>query len=146
MADILAIAASGISIASLAIQLADSVQKLKSFCDNIKEAPMIIEHILADAEILSLVLEEIAARVCEQERFDSRNVSLPASMMKSLNLCQICVRTLHTVAQELEDDIAKRKDWGALKALLKKGKIDRVKSELESAKTTLSLAIPGFYQ
>jgi hypothetical protein len=117
MAEILVIAASGISIASLVIQLADSIQKLNDFCDSMKEVPSYIQIVLADVESLSMVLKRIRDDVCEQERSNPRGVSLPAAVVSSLYSCQTSARMLQLVVEELEAGIISHKKWGALKAV-----------------------------
>lgn len=44
MAEVLGVVASGISVASFAIQLADSIKKLEKFVDNVRDAPEDIKY------------------------------------------------------------------------------------------------------
>jgi hypothetical protein len=52
----LGIVASGMGIASLAIQIGDCIVRLKGFCDAVKDAPEEIKHLIEEIDTLSLVL------------------------------------------------------------------------------------------
>lgn len=52
-------AASGIAVASITIQLADSIKKLIEFWDSVQNAPNNIRTVLQDLELLTSVLEDI---------------------------------------------------------------------------------------
>ena len=58
----LGVIASGIGIASLALQVGDSILKLKKVWDSIKEAQDEIRYLIDEIEILHLVLSDITAR------------------------------------------------------------------------------------
>ena len=48
MAEILGVVASGAGIASLAVQIIENVQKIKSFSDAVKDAPAQMEWMIAE--------------------------------------------------------------------------------------------------
>jgi hypothetical protein len=52
----LGVAASALEIASLLIQVVDSISKLMSFCDVVKEVPEEIGYLIEEIEILELLL------------------------------------------------------------------------------------------
>lgn len=52
-------AASGIAVASIAIQLADSMKKLVDFWESVQDAPNNIRSVLDDLRLLSRVLKDI---------------------------------------------------------------------------------------
>ncbi|KAG4439614.1 hypothetical protein IFR05_004909 [Cadophora sp. M221] len=52
MAEILGVVASGISVASLAIQIADNLNKVISFCESIREAPADIQQLILQLHLL----------------------------------------------------------------------------------------------
>lgn len=74
----LGIAASGIGIASLAIQVGDSILKVRGFWDRVKEAPEDIRYILEEIETLSLVLSDLGRN---NDHGDLPQIA-PASSMK----------------------------------------------------------------
>ena len=59
MAERVGVIASGISIAALAAQIANSVTKLKSYWDEVKEAPEDIQTLVEEIEALQLLLLDI---------------------------------------------------------------------------------------
>jgi len=72
MAEVLGVAASVISVASFAIQLADSVQKACEFCDSIEDGPDDIRLISAElrwlANYLSILQHEHSCGLIEKEQ------------------------------------------------------------------------------
>jgi hypothetical protein len=144
--ELLGLAASSISIASLAIQLADSIQKLKAFCDTVKDAPNDLQLVVAEVEVLSLGLEEIVEYLKVHERAGPRTAALPPAVSKSLWLCQVSADGLRTLVRGLEQSMGERKMRGAIKIAFRKEKIERMKNRLQSAKLTLLIANQLFYQ
>jgi hypothetical protein len=144
--ELLGLAASSISIASLAIQLADSIQKLKAFCDTVKDAPNDLQLVVAEVEVLSLVLEEIVEYLKVHERAGPRTAALPPAVSKSLWLCQVSADGLRTLVRGLEQSMEERKMRSAIKIAFRKEKIERMKNQLQSAKLTLLIANQCFYQ
>ena len=59
MAAILGVVSSGMAVVSLAIQVAESIQKVRSFCSFIQSAPDDILLAIEELEILSVVLEHV---------------------------------------------------------------------------------------
>ena len=53
-------AASVIAVVSIAIQLADSVKKLSDFWKSVEAAPLDVQTMITDLDLLSLVLHDIA--------------------------------------------------------------------------------------
>ena len=137
MAEILAVAASGMSVVSLAIQITESIQKLKDFSDNIKNAPVEIRLALDEVEILSLVLEDIDQSI-QQELFLSPLIQ--TAVMKSLRLCRVTGEALTSLVKEMEANMDVGKKRGALKFAMKKEKLDHFRQMLENAKLTILLA------
>jgi hypothetical protein len=132
----LGVAASGIGIASLAIQVGDSILKLKSFWEAVKEAPEDIKHLIDEIEILSLVLSEIGK---ESDEGEEPPIASP-SASKCQELCQKGLKALQDVVHELESEMKKRKRVGSVKAVLKKGTVDKLKDRLRSAQLLLMLS------
>jgi hypothetical protein len=132
----LGVAASGIGIASLAIQVGDSILKLKSFWEAVKEAPEDIKHLIDEIEILSLVLSEIGKESDEGE--EPPIASALAS--KCQELCRGGLGALQDVVHELGSEMKKRKRVGSVKAVLKKETVDKLKDRLRSAQLLLMLS------
>jgi HJR/Mrr/RecB family endonuclease len=132
----LAVISSGLGIASFAIQVADSVVKLKDFIDSVREAPEEIKHIIRQIEALSLVLS-----TCDTED-DEAGVSEAVS--NATNTCQILLSraagSLELVIKDLEMAIGKRRKMGSVKAVLKQGMVDRLRQRLRDAQDLLVLS------
>ena len=94
----LSVGASGIAVASIAIQLAESVRKLCHFWISIKEAPEDIQAISIDLELLSAVLTQIA--------HESQHVEPDTTCIAALTGCRLQVETLTTVLNKIEPGFA----------------------------------------
>ena len=134
--DGLSSAASIISVASLAIQLAGSVKKLCEFWGSVKEAPEEIRSITADLRLLSSVLSEIA--------FESQHVGFDVTMAAVLTNCTVKVKTFSVILEAIKPGLtsgsSRIRNWTSFKAALKSGKIKKLQDALESLKGTLLLA------
>jgi hypothetical protein len=127
----LGIIASGMGIVSLAIQIGDSVLRLKNFLESVKEAPEEIRYLIEEIQTLGLVLSELAA--------DSALVTIP-SVGKCMELCSRSAEILAGIAKELDKDIGKKRRTGGIKVVLKKGEIEKLREQLKSAQFMLMLS------
>jgi hypothetical protein len=142
MAELLGVIASGISVASIAIQVGDSVLKLKSFWDTITNAPEDIKYLINEIETLSLILSDIGK---SEKQGDLPLVGLE-SAKKCLELCEKGSGILEAVVKELDEKIGKGKRIGGFKAALKKGMIERLRDRLRSAQFMLMLSNQTYYE
>ncbi|TVY68794.1 hypothetical protein LSUE1_G008268 [Lachnellula suecica] len=124
----------GLAIFSIAIQVGDSIRKLKTFCDNVKEAPDDIMCLLNEIEMLNNVLSQAGSSTA------SDNLRSLEPAFTSLDWCRQSADILDVVVRDLDGEIRRRKTMGSLKAVLKKGMIEKLKDRLERAKTLLMLA------
>ena len=131
----LSAAASGIAVISVAVQLAESFNKLCDFWKSVKEAPEDIRGISVDLEILSNVLIQIAN--------DTQHVEPDATLNAALNGCCVKVKTLNTILNEIEPGFSSTKSrirqWTAFKAVLKRGNLMKFQVALDRIKATLLL-------
>ena len=142
MAEVLGVVASAISISTLAVQILDSVTKLKSYWDQVREAPEDIKLLLEEIGDLQLVLSEIDE---DQHRNPGSGVILSSgSASKCLSLCKRGADTLKQLADGLGADLESpsrlKKNWASAKVALKKDKIEKYKLRLESAMRLLHLS------
>ena len=136
MAEMLGIVASGMGIASLAIQIGDSLIKLKDFWDAVKEAPEEVKYLIEEIETLSLVLSEIDANANEDDMVQIGS----AASRKCLDLCRRGAAVLGTVVGQAEQEIAKKRRIGSVKMVLKKGLVDTLKDRLKTVQLMLMLS------
>jgi hypothetical protein len=130
----LGVAASALGVASLIIQVVDSISRLKSFCEAVKEVPEEIRHLIEEIEILGLVLTDINRLNLSDKEDNTR------SLHRCISLCRKGADILNTTVRELDAQIGRRRRVGALKAVLKKPLIDRLRDRLRSAQFMLMLS------
>ncbi len=128
----LGIAASGIGIASLALQVGDCIVRLKSFCDAVKDAPEEIKHLIEAIETLSLVLSEF-------ETNDQADLGQESSAC-CLLFCRKAKEALEGVVREVEGAIGKSRRLGSMKAVLRRDVIEKLKGRLGIAQSMLMLS------
>lgn len=127
----LGVIASGMGVASLAMQIGQSIMKLKSFVSAVKEAPEDIRYMIEKLESLSLVFEDL--------QIDEGPHS-SASMTKCLHLCRRSADKLRTIVKDLEDEIDRRRLLGGVKSVLRKNTLEKLKDRLEDAQNMLMLS------
>ncbi|KAL9627623.1 MAG: hypothetical protein Q9164_007546, partial [Protoblastenia rupestris] len=129
------IAASTLAVASLAIQLADSIKKLIDFWESVKEAPSDVQAIIVDLDLLSNVLREIAS--------EAEGTETDITLEKVLCSCQANIEYLNAILHEIQPGFASTKrsvkQWTALKSVLKWDKIKKFQNTLDRLKSTLML-------
>ena len=103
MAEVLGAVASGISIGTLAAQVVNSVTKLKSYWDEIKEAPEDIQLLMEQIEDLQFILTEMEE---DQHRNPMSGTILnSATIARCLNRCKKGADALEDLADDLSADI-----------------------------------------
>jgi hypothetical protein len=132
----LGVISSSLGIVSLAIQVADSIMRLKNFLDSVREAPEEIKYIVRQIEALGMVLS--GSDTEDDEEGLSEAVSVPMRNCKMF--LSEAARGLETVLKELEEGIGKRKKMGSFKAVIKQGIIDRLRQRLRDAQDLLVLS------
>jgi len=130
----LGIAASGIGIASLALQVGDCIVRLKGFWDAVKDAPEEINHLIEEIETLSSVLSDF--ETSEQPELNLGR----ESTSKCLQFCKKAVGILDSVVKDIEANIKKRKRVGSVKAVLKRDAIEKLRERLMTAQSMLMLS------
>lgn len=142
MAEVLGIVASGISVASIVIQIGDSIVKLKEFWSAIKRAPEEVKYIIEEIETLSLILTDIGNN---ESQSDLTRIGREAGR-KCVELCQKGSKILEELVRELDEKMGKSKRVGGFRAALKRGMIDRLRDRLRSAQFMLMLSNQTYYE
>lgn len=129
-------AASGvIAIASIAIQLAETIQEIVEFGKAVQDAPADICALFQELEVLRSALLQI-------HRTTSRigTDAITGTVLKD------CERKIYILKAQLQPSISKLKSnklacrkWSAFKITLKRGKIESLQRAIEYAKSTLIL-------
>jgi hypothetical protein len=139
MAEVFGVVASGISVASLAIQILENINRVIDFCQSIKDAPTDICRILLELRLLSNIVSGI------QLVFEKR--SLPeiseATIKNTLDLVRHDISKLSDLSLHLERKLNSEKritrTWARVQTVLSEKKIAALKDHLDRAKATLQL-------
>jgi hypothetical protein len=142
MAELVGVISGAVTIGALAANVATSVAKLKSYRDQLENAPEDVQRLIEEIEIFSLVLDEIKD---DQARNPVSSLLLDnTSLSKCLENCERAADRLRRLTDQMGDSIDTsdrlKKKWKSAKVLLKKDKIEKFKLGLESAIRLLSLS------
>jgi len=99
-----------------------------------------VRYIVYQLEILSLQLQEVTG----DEVADPGTFAATSSLQRCLELCKMGTDDLHKICQDLEDEMKRRRAWGALKVVLKKDTMQKVGRRLEMAKSSLHFSYTIF--
>ena len=139
---IVGLAASSISIATLVVQITNSIAKLKSYWDQLNEAPEDIRLLMEELEDIHLLLLEIE----DDQRWNPFSSTILERNTKSrcLEHCRRAADSLKTLTDELEVDFnlsnKLKSKWASAKVVLKKDKIEKYRLRLERSIRLLSLS------
>ena len=142
MAEAIGVIASGITIGTLATGIASSIVKLKSYWDQVQDAPEDVRDLIEELEDLSYLLADIED---DQRQNPMSSLILDStSTSRCLQHCKQGADRLKELTDNLRTDLdaprkLKRK-WASAKVVLKKSQIDRYKAKLERAIRLLSLS------
>jgi hypothetical protein len=143
MAEIFGVATGGMSVASLAIQIVDTIERLHKFWRAIKDAPKNIIDTLDELEVLGGMLMHLHSHLKEDELSNPSDVAA----RRSLDYCRRVARELGVIACDLQQGMNgsnARRRWTVVKYVGKKSALDELQARLERAKSMLSLAIECF--
>jgi hypothetical protein len=139
---VVGVVASGISIGTLAAQITSSIIKLKSYWDQIQDAPEDMRDLIEELEDLNQLLIDIEE---DQRQNPMSNLILdPSSSSRCLQHCKQGAARLKELTDSLSEDMkgsskSKRK-WASVKLVLKKDKIDRYRIKLQRVISLLNLS------
>jgi hypothetical protein len=141
MAEAFGIVASGVSVASLAIQIVENLNKVSNFCESIREAPTDIRRILTELHILSKIVSNI--QLVHEKR--SLPESSEATTKQCLGLIRDDISKLSSLSSNLErklhSDKRLTRTWARVQTVLSEKKIAMLRGQLDSAKGTLQLLL-----
>ncbi|PQE07814.1 ankyrin repeat-containing protein [Rutstroemia sp. NJR-2017a WRK4] len=127
-------AASAIGVISLAIQLADSINKLHEFWSSVRDAPQEVREITNDLKCLTSLLKEVA-----------NGGNHGPNVQWGLECCETKLKSLFNIVQQLDPNFyssnRRARIWNSVKVTLKKNKLKEFRDSLEGTKTTLILAL-----
>jgi hypothetical protein len=134
MAEAFGVAAGAFGVVSLSIQLAESAQKVKSFYDNVKNAPPKLTDLLDEIEEMSDLIKKLEL----QHQFTGVDGS--PLMDRCIESSRKAVQSFATFSSELETRVQRRKLSGGIRFALSQEEIVRMLNRVERAKGALTLA------
>nr|OQO25281.1 hypothetical protein B0A51_08844 [Rachicladosporium sp. CCFEE 5018] len=134
MAELLGVVAGGAGLASLAVQLVDSAEKLRSFCRASKNASQSINDLIFDIETLSLSLRHL-------ERHQARGNNADSVLLER------CVVACRSKAAQISDLVARMElkmrnfdKLGKLYVAFKEPEVKKLVDDMERAKSSIHFA------
>ena len=142
MAEAIGVVASGIAIGTLATRIINSIVKLKSYLDQLQDAPKDFQDLIEELDILSLVLADMED---DQRQNPMSSLILDStSTSRCLQQCKQSADRLKELTDNLSNDLNAssnfRRKRASAKVVLKRSQIDRYKANSERAVKLLSLS------
>ncbi|KAK5138134.1 hypothetical protein LTR08_004829 [Meristemomyces frigidus] len=135
MAEILGIFSAAVGVASFALDLAESIKKLKDFCTRVADAPKSLHETITEMEVLGDMLGYL------DPTLDSLPSSIEAQKLKRcIELCRIGLERITAVTKELDRKMTKKRRWISVRYAFKKADMQEMAQKLEQGKTSLILA------
>jgi hypothetical protein len=139
MAEIFGAVASGAGLVSLSMQLLESTQKLKGFCDLMKDAPETIRQLCFDLETMSMALRQF-------EQYRQNDVSGSELLGRCILACDQAVAKVKSAVDKVDRLLSRARFAGRLYMGFKEPEVRRLVEEMEHAKSSMMLAYTSYCQ
>ena len=140
--DGLSAAASGMAVASLAIQLVDSVRKIRRFFRTLKGAPEELHRLLDLLEHMELMLENIG-KLVDPDR------DISPSVLKAIQTCETALNKLDVLIQKVKRNSAAqtplKRSLGFFRLACKKQEVEEIEKQLDRAVSNLNMVMTYFH-
>jgi hypothetical protein len=140
MAEVFGVAAGAIGVVSLSIQLAESLHKVKSFYQSVKNAPPQVADLIEEIEIMQDILGDL------ETGSQGASVASTPTMRRCMKVADGATKRFTTFATELQTRIKKSKYRGGIKFALSRDDIKQMLDQLERTKSSLGLAYSLYQQ
>lgn len=136
------VAASSITVGALAVNVANSVVKLKKCWDSIQDAPEDIQFLIERVDLLSQILRDVEEDLMQNSM--SSKLLDDSTASKCLRTCKAAANRLTQLTEKMATSIdtsrqLKRK-WVSAKVVLEKDKILKFEKELQFCISVLQLS------
>jgi hypothetical protein len=140
MAEAFGVAAGAIGVVSLSIQLAESLHKVKSFYESVKNAPPQVAELIEEIEIMQDMLGDLET--------GSQGASLASTptMRRCIKVAGSTTQRFTTFATELQTRIKTSRYRGGIRFALSRDDIKQMLAQLERTKSSLNLAYSLYQQ
>lgn len=139
MAEIFGAVASGAGLMSLAVQLLESSQKLKSFYNASRDAPQTIADLSFELETISLSLRQLVIH----RQADISNDTL---LVRCMTTCTLMTTKIEDAVKKMEHLLRKSRGIGRMYSAFKEPEIFKLLEGLEHAKSSMLFAYMGYCQ
>jgi prophage DNA circulation protein len=136
MAEIFGIAAGVVGLASLGVQLTDSISKLQEICRTYKDAPEDIAALITTLETLARIIDQSGAGTHRS----AANVVHVQLLEDCTKWCRGIRNSINNILQAILSDISHKPRAGKMKVVFQKKAIDGWLQRLERSKLDLLLA------
>ena len=138
------VAASGIAVASIAIQLLNSTNTLSTFIRGVKDAPQELLRVASHLDLLGGILQIVVDLLDQQALLEDQLIAVPESLHKSLQRCEESIVTLRKIVDRYLSSQASnrlRRLQADFKAALKAGDVRILEIRLQQEIEILNLAL-----
>ena len=138
------VAASGIAVASIAIQLLNSTNTLSTFIRGVKDAPQELLRVASHLDLLGGILQIVVDLLDQQALLEDQLIAVPESLHKSLQRCEESIVPLRKIVDRYLSSQASnrlRRLQADFKAALKAGDVRILEIRLQQEIEILNLAL-----
>jgi hypothetical protein len=139
MAEIFGAVASGAGLISLSMQLLESSQKLKSFCDTARNAPETVARLCFDLETMSLALHQF-------EQYRQQDILGSELLSRCIKTCEQAVSRIQIAVDKIDRLLHKTRFAGRVYMGFKEPEVRMLLEDMEHAKSSLHLAYTSHCQ
>jgi hypothetical protein len=140
MAEAFGIAGGTVGVISLSIQLAESLHKVKSFYESVKNAPPQVAELIEEIEIMQDILGDL------ETGSQGVGVASTPTIRRCMKVADGATKRFTVFATELQTRIKKSKYRGGIKFALSREDLKQMLDQLERTKSSLSLAYSLYQQ
>jgi hypothetical protein len=139
MAEIFGAVASAAGLVSLAIQLLESSQKLKSFYNVGKDAPQAVADLSFELETMSLSLRQLAIH-------RQADIASDALLGRCMMTCALMTTKIEAAVAKMEHFLRKFRSVGRIYAAFKEPEVMKLLEGLEHANSSMLFAYMSYCQ
>jgi hypothetical protein len=140
--DGLSAVASGMGVASLAIQLVDSVREIRRFFRALKDAPEELSRLLDLLDHMELMLGYIVKLV-------DPDSDISPSVLKAIQTCEKALNKLYVLIQKVKRNSTAqtplKRSLGFFRLVCKKQEVEEIEKQLDRAVSNLNMVMTYFH-
>lgn len=142
MAEVIGIVSGAVTLASVVVQVGNSITALRDYWDQIHDAPEDLRKVLQEIELFGLILTDIEQDLSQGSILT--NLSGSRYMLQCLTLCKEAGHDLEILCNDIARNIRPvsrlRLPYKSARIVMRKGKIEKHMSRLQKVIRLLMLA------